>query len=163
MTDLNWLSIEIGYESPEYEDCTSKPPMQQVLEDLLHGDYRQKWTEPGSTTINGDPGTGDAWTALVLMTEINAAVMAAGEDDLVASLTLRSLFPEVWPVRIHVLGEAPTPTGEPGTRCKLVNDQWVNSRSYHLLGESSGLWPQNADPESAMVFATINWRCWPPA
>lgn len=52
-------------------------------------------------------------------------------------------------------------SGSPGTRCKLLHEQWVNSRSYELLDKDGNPWPSDRDPKDALVFATVHWNCWP--
>lgn len=166
MIEKKWLSIDIGYESPLSEKCGGKPAMQTVFEELFTKGAMDRWAVPGSTQLDAVIGDDDSWTAEVILKELNSAIQANGKNDLVALLKLRSLFPEVWAEQFHIAGPAPTaaptPTGEPGTRCRLVAGKWVNSRSYELRGAMDSLWPKNADPKSAKVFATVNWRCWPP-
>jgi hypothetical protein len=61
--------------------------------------------------------------------------------------------------------ESSVTSGSPGTICRLVVEQgqevWVNSRSYVLRTKDDSDWPAYREPQDAILFATVSWRCWP--
>lgn len=159
MVVKKWLRIEIGYESNEVEDCQDQPKMQLVLSPYFPDADLARWAEPGATYIGPSGPTDDEWVRTVLDLELNAALLKNGEDELIIG-GRRQLFPEL-KAQLKRLGKVKKLSGSPGTRCKLLHEQWVNSRSYELLDKDGNPWPSDRDPKDALVFATVHWNCWP--
>lgn len=151
---IHFVSLEIGHESPVPDTAMpGKSQMQMLLERLLVGDKApSSWTTPTDITVN-DPITDDFWVPGIIATMITAA-LKSGSIRLDES-HLRQLRNASDPQHLHKAD------GSPGTRCKLVGDKWINSRSYKLYDGNGAPWPPNPIPATAMVFATLSWRCWP--
>jgi hypothetical protein len=153
MVIVKWTRIEIGYESDEIENCAVAPPMHRILCTYFDAASRLRWTQPGITDLGDVVYLGDNWVSLVIEAELNRALIGGGRIQ--ASILCRLRHGSLVEV------QRAFPSGHPGTRCKLVGDRWVNSRSYLLLDEHDAPWPGNKVPSDAMVFATVDWNCWP--
>ncbi|MBX3465104.1 MAG: hypothetical protein KF830_18190 [Planctomycetes bacterium] len=151
-----WTRIEIGYESPEVETCEAQPAMQGVLERYFLLADRTRWALGGQTEIDHAPSPSDPddWVPVVLDAELNAALANSGQGTVQIGALVKLISDGRMSTRL--------PTGGAGTRCKLIGDRWINSRSYELLQSNDDPWPEDRDPESARLFATVHWPCWAP-
>lgn len=157
MATIQILRLEIGYQSREHDTCQrTPPPMKAVLKRHV-GDATTRWSMPVPHELPQPPAN-DMWVRGYLQGELDAAlgrhvvVVEEGRD------LLRFPYPEA----VVGKGTMRMMTGSDGTRCKLIGDVWVNSRSYCLCYADGTAWPEDRQPADALVFATLTWHCWPP-
>jgi hypothetical protein len=154
---LKNVKIEIGYESQTSDaQSTTEPPMWAVLRKQL-GSKLRDWATPADVN-RADQPKNDTWASELLQNLVDGAL---GKSVLTIDETRRACLSD----SVGSMQVSSAPSGTPGTICRLVIEQgqevWVNSRSYVLRTKDDMDWPEKRDPDDAIVFATVSWRCWP--
>lgn len=171
---VHWLRLEIGYESLVDDMFTTKPPLQVELEKVFRRDELSCWAQGGHTAINSRPTSGDhAWVAELIQVELNNALTAKNlpanvvvrRGDLVTATVEPYEDNAPFTPEANGDGEAGTAADKDrGTVCTLVEDYWVNSRTYRISSFVDGkyvAWKPANHTASGFLFATLSWRCHP--
>jgi hypothetical protein len=158
-----WRAISIGYEmrtpptTPEErvravaQLTAAGHTLQTRLRADFAAEYRIRWATGDQTELAAPAqDDGDAWVARVLAKELDEA-------------RVEGLKPFVVDDE-HVLcmrRERPgTDTSDwPGTACKLVDNRWVNGRSFEIDAPS----PEWGVTPNMLLFVTLEWLCEGPA
>jgi len=166
------LGIELGYESGHADTLDDKPPqLYEVFKKLFKKRTFEDWDKPRTYEIEYDGNDGstqaDFWAARYLRKQINKqlrssdnAVRVHDMSDMRAFTSLQDVI-EMGRAAYGMESRVGMMTGSHGTRCKQKGDRWINSRTYRLTFDESGMpWPEGQ--ENVLVFATVTWLCWEP-
>jgi hypothetical protein len=163
MTDIEWLSIEIGHVAKGFDSGLSASERAllndpQVIMSKITCTARNAWALGGKWT-NIDTGNGngkenDDWVAMKLEEEINngrfgnAPRVTVNKDDFVAVLPGSTLA-----------GKRDRTSDQTGTQCRLRGDRWINVRTYVLTNADGSYWLKNELTASHVAVATLVWHC----
>jgi hypothetical protein len=152
-----WRSLSIGYElrNPAAADAAAiarlklaGETLQRRLRSDFASEFRLRWSTGDETVLTdtGKASSGEAWVAHVLTEELNGARTAElGPFDVRDEHVLR------WRS-----GEQGTRTGDwPGTTCKLIENRWINGRSFELVPPP----PEWGVTDEMLLFVTMEWPC----
>lgn len=167
---VHWRSLEISYQSVRDDYGTGKPPQQLDLEERFRASAIHRWANGGHTLIGTRPQPCDhRWVCEVLQTELNAELLNNGFNP---DVVVRVEDICVAIARPYAGTDGPRPFAEAAdydkdvhTHCKLVGEEWINTRSYRLstgaLNGGHRPWRTPRTDQDVFLCGTLSWSCQP--